>query len=150
MREYVTPITAPVMLVTLSDGSILSWPGTNYTDADVSGGAAHAYACHWEGFFGTEWRANELFLNHLTLHMRDNVDNGITVKLAGLQTAASTDRPLVDAIVTEENEVDDLQVEYDPNLDGNIFKIRFESTTDQGANWSIAELILDLIKSRNS
>ena len=44
MCELSTPTTAPVMLVAMDDGVILTYPGD-----DVLDGASSTYACHWQG-----------------------------------------------------------------------------------------------------
>ena len=144
INELTTTKAEPIMLLTRSDGVILSWPNSTYTD-DTGDAVTVDYATNWTGYFAVENRANDLFLNRITAHMRANA-GGLTATIAGYRTATEADvtEGTFEIPTTSANTAEHLQTEFDPNLDGNLFYVKFDSTTDQDPNWGIAELILDL------
>lgn len=136
--------TGPVMLLGLSDGRILKWPGTTYKDPGPTG-----YAAHWQGYVGQERRMYDQHLLRLGLHATrlPSSDNGLTLGAAGLRTAAELGDTvtMVEKIIkTKEDLVDQSGVEFDPNTDGNLFAVKISSTVAQGADWSVDDMILDL------
>jgi len=147
MCELSTPTQSPVMLIAMDDGNILKWPGTNYTDAATDGGSAAAYACSWQGLFGQENRAYDQKLRRLDAHMKENVTDGLTLGVSGHRSAARVD---TDALVTKlipkskENFVDRITVDFGKGLDGNLYEVKFSSTTAQGAHWRVGDMILDI------
>ena len=151
MQELSTVDHAPQMLIFLDDGNILNYPDGTFLD-----GAAETYACTWRGYFAQEKRHQWQHLEVIHLHMGDNngaggpADSGITLEAVGLRTSGlslgGASISAVSKTVTPQDEVDHSGIEFDPNTDGNMFRIQISSTADQGAAWSVADLILDVEK----
>jgi hypothetical protein len=146
MCELTTPVQTPIMLVALDDGRILSWPGSQYQDA-VTGGDDLSYACSWQGLYGQKNRAYHNQLAYLDVHMADVPAAGITLGVSGHRSASrvGNDALVTKTIpVTKQNLTDSIGAEFDPRTDGNIFEIKFSSTTEQGAQWKVGDMILDI------
>ena len=135
--------SGPIMLAGLDDGRILKWPGAAYTDPGST-----AYACHWRGYFGQERRMYDQHLLRVILHISDNTDstNGITVEAAGLRTPAELGNSVTmeSIVIKKENLAAPVGAEFDKNTDGNLFVVKISSTTDQGADWSVDDMVLEL------
>jgi len=139
MCELAAVAQSPVMLLATDnvDAVIYKYPGSAYTDDGT------AYACHWEGYFGQESRMHKQRLTNVAVAMEDNVDDGISLRITGVQTAASSDE--ADAVtIGKEDAVQRSGAEFDPYLNGRMFKLKISSSTSQGAEWSVADLSLDL------
>jgi|GEM_PF-3344136 len=146
MCELTTPTQNPIMLLALDDGRILSWPGSTYTDL-VTGGDAQSYACSWQGIFGQEQRAYDQKLGRIDVHMKDNVPDGITLGAAGHRSASRIGLDSLSEKVipkSKENKTDRAGVCFDPYLNGNIFEVKFSSTTAQGAQWGVGDVVMDI------
>jgi len=79
--------------------------------------------------------------------MKENVTDGLTLGVSGHRSAARVD---TDALVTKlipkskENFVDRITVDFGKGLDGNLYEVKFSSTTAQGAHWRVGDMILDI------
>ena len=146
MVELCTPAQTPIMLVALDTGVILSYPGSQYTDA-VTGGDNLPYACHWQGLYGQENRAYDQKLARLDVHMQENVTDGITLGVSGHRSAArvDTDAEVAKLIPkSKENFVDRTVVDFGNAIDGNVYEVKFSTTTAQGAQWKVGDMIIDI------
>lgn len=151
MCELSTPDHEPQMLIVLDNGKILNYPDGTFLD-----GSSDAYACTWRGYFAQEKRHQWQRLCKIHLHMGDNngsgipADVGISLESVGLRTSgqdltASQVNPVTKK-VTKQDEVDHSGVEFNPNANGNLFRIQISSSTDQGAAWEVVDMILDINK----
>jgi len=146
MVELSYPKQSPIMLVALDTGVILSWPGSQYTDA-VTGGDNQSYACNWQGLFAQENRAYDMHLKRVDVHMEANVTDGITIGVAGHSCASRVDTDAeIDKLIplTKANLTDRIGVDFDPMSDGNMYEVKISSTKAQGAHWKVGDMVMDI------
>lgn len=132
MVEYSTPAQGPIMLLALSDGKILSWPGAAYNDNGTG------YACQWRGYFGQERRDRTEYLIRLDTHMRANA-SGITIGMTPMMTANEANASEVTKTVAAAALVDQSAVEY-ARTQGSMYRVSITSVSG-AAGWSIAEMV---------
>ena len=154
MIELSHPKQTPVMLVALDTGVILKWPGTNYTDAATDGGSAVAYACNWRGLFGQSKRGDRLKMSKIRTSMETTPAAGVTLRVAGIQNAAqaaaATGTTKLIPIATNEPAETRLDtgaaVDFDPNANGRMFAVEYLSTAQQGADWKVGDVIMEITR----
>ena len=154
MIELSHPKQTPVMLVALDTGVILKWPGTNYTDAATDGGSAVAYACNWRGLFGQSKRGDRLKMSKIRTSMELTPAAGVTLRVAGIQNAAqaaaATGTTKLIPIATNapaETRLDTgAAVDFDPNANGRMFAVEYLSTAQQGADWKVGDVIMEITR----
>ncbi|HUX00263.1 MAG TPA: hypothetical protein VMY35_04720 [Phycisphaerae bacterium] len=144
MKELSTPDHAPQMLIFLDNGSILNYPDGTYLD-----GTATAYACEWQGYFSQERRHQHQRLVNVHMHMGTNA-GGITLEVGGLRTSGqnltTTGYSLVSKTITTANDVDVSGVDFDPHMDGNLFRVNISSSEAQTAEWEVSDMVIDVQK----
>ena len=146
MVELSHPTQSPIMLIALDTGVILSWPGSAYTDGST------AYACNWRGLFGQEKRADMLTFEQILSSMESVPAAGITLTVAGVQTAATAatatgvSKTIPKASVEpKETRLDTgVAMTFDASAHGRMFAVEYSSTTDQGADWKVGDTIIKI------
>ena len=141
MCELALPGTTPVMLVGLSDGRILRYPGTGWADY-VSAGVTEGYACQWRGYFRTERRDRDLHFLRSRFHMENNA-NGITVGISAMEGATQAATTHNTQPITQADGIGTTSLTGLPNIHGSLMRVNITSDTSQTADWQVADLILE-------
>lgn len=116
------PNSEPKMLIGLSDGTVLEWPGDTLTDQD----GADSY----ESYSASRvmWANQErMQYDHNLMWARlalASATTDSTLKITGMMSADDTLTPLSKTISSDKaGQVDCSGIEFDPHTDGNIYRI---------------------------
>lgn len=153
MVELSHPLQAPIMLVALDTGVILSWPGSGHTDL-VTGGDAQSYACNHRVLVGQSKRGDRLKMDRIRTSMELVPAAGVTLGVAGVQNAAQAKAvttvtkliPIATNAPLETRLDSGAAVDFDPKANGRMFAVEYSSTAQQGADWKVGDVIMEITR----
>lgn len=129
--------SGPVMAVALDTGAVLTYPGTAYLDGST------AYATAWQGYAGQEYRGSDWHLKRVALSVGAN-GSAFNLAVTGLRSSAENTAAEARTITDAEGRVGREGAMFDPYREGNLFRIRINSTTAQSPNWAINDVVLSM------
>jgi hypothetical protein len=143
MCEYCAAGSSPVMRLATSTGLWEYDPnGTQVKDG------ATDFASSWQGYFGTERVAYDQTLNRLVLHIGQNAKAGgagtgtLTINCTGLKTGGGTSSTKTNTMVGPGRYIQG--AEFDPYLDGNLFRVKISAAANDVDSWRLDDLFLSL------
>lgn len=140
MVELPVPDGTNKMLIATDGGPIYEWPSSSYTDAGTG------YVCTWQGTYAQQDRHKDLSLQRALVHAGMLPVAGVDVSVWGVRSAAESESGWTPSVNTTTLTGDNRMHAVGGggyHVTGNMFKVKFESSAAQTAEWEVDDLVIE-------